>query len=127
MIKRDSLTQAFRNGWADRYQFGLLRVEQLYADPLRGSRAAWRVGWDLAHVLCLIMGRPLRNSRRRSHGSHPLPHVTPTVDEVNAYIDGHGSGPAYDPLARGRRRNRIIAAVLLVLALFCARWVVRHP
>lgn len=126
-MPRDSITQAFGNGWADRYSFGLLRCEQLYADPLRGSRAAWRVGWELAHVLCFIIGRPLRNSPRRSHGQHPLPRVLPTADEVNAYMDGRGSGPPYDPLARGRRRNRIIASVLLLLALFCARWVVRHP
>jgi hypothetical protein len=125
-MARDNILQAFGNGWADRYQFGLLRSEQLYAEPLRGSRGAWRAGWEVAHVLCLIIGRPLRNSpRRRSRSS--MPRVLPTVDEVNAYMDGRGSGPPYDPLARGRRRNRIIAAVLLLLALFCARWVVRHP
>jgi hypothetical protein len=56
-----------------------------------------------------------------------MPPRTPTIDEVNAYMDGQGSGPPYDPLARGRRRNRVIACALLLLALFCARWVVRHP
>lgn len=120
----DNILQAFANGWNDRYCFGLLRAEQLYAEPRLGSRGAWRAGWELAHVLCFIIGRPLRTTpRRRSRNS--MPAVRPSVDEVNAYMDGQGSGPPYDPLARGRR-VRAIAIALLMLALILARWALHH-
>ena len=61
MKPQDSLRQAFINGWTDRAEHGLLRVEQLYRRPL-SRRIAWRLGWELANQ---IVATPLRTQRKK--------------------------------------------------------------
>lgn len=60
--KRDSIKQAFQNGWTDRVAYGLLRKEQLYRRPW-SRRVAWRLGWELANA---FTDAPLRTARRKS-------------------------------------------------------------
>jgi hypothetical protein len=60
-VKRDTLGRAFCNGFVDRAEFGLLRVEQLYRRT-RLHRWAWRAGWEIANALT---SRPLRTAGKK--------------------------------------------------------------
>ncbi len=59
--RRDTLGEAFCEGVVDRFEHGLLRVEQLYRRTW-WHRAAWRLVYEFAN---LVTRRPLRTERRK--------------------------------------------------------------